>query len=198
MYLTDNLENPTKHKIDDSGTPDLELGTKQFKRFWADNNVDLGIDHVGFKLKAKKEEIGIFSVLGPDTLMIDSLLFSDQITNKSYGRYPDGSGNLVTLNTLTPGESNVILSINDTWDSFTATLFPNPIDEILFLKLTGTMVEEARLQLLNIKGQIVHDMLLPNPGTETHEIRLSHLPQGVYIARIQTSSSLVSSRIIKK
>jgi len=153
---------------------------------------------VGFKLKAKKEEIGIFSVLGPDTLMIDSVLFANQITNKSYGRYPDGSDNLVTLSTLTPGESNVILSINDAHNSFTATLFPNPFIETLYLQLEGTKNQVARLQLVNLKGQVVLDMYLPYPGKDTHEIRLGHLPSGIYVARIQTSSSIVSSRIIKR
>ena len=57
---------------------------------WADRDTtDKGL-HANFRLNAGGEEIGLFDTDG--STLIDSVIFLEQTTDISYGRYPDGTG----------------------------------------------------------------------------------------------------------
>lgn len=59
--------------------------------------------HTNFKLSAEGEKVFLWDNKGQ---LVDSLLFGKQITNVSYGRYPDGSNNLEYMTQLTPSKPN--------------------------------------------------------------------------------------------
>jgi hypothetical protein len=101
MYLTDDLSEPTQWQIPAPTT----LESRKFLIFWADNEdvVDSAL-HTNFKLGASGEEIGLYASDG-DT-PIDTLGFSEQNTDISYGRFPDGSNTWKTFETPTQGASN--------------------------------------------------------------------------------------------
>lgn len=86
MYLTDNLDSPTKWQIPYGYPSQTTVPADGFIRFWADEETGDGPLHANFKLSASGEEIGLF--LNADT-MVDSIVFGEQATNISYGRYPD-------------------------------------------------------------------------------------------------------------
>ncbi len=84
MYLTDDPNNPTKWRIPGGVT----IPSKGFLLFWADNDDEQGNTHMNFRLDAEGETI---CLLDSDGLtIIDSITFGLQITDTSYGRYPDG------------------------------------------------------------------------------------------------------------
>jgi hypothetical protein len=99
MYLTDNFDNPTKWQIPQS----IIVDANGFVVFWADEDIEDGPLHADFKLSANGEEIGLF--LDADT-MIDGIVFGDQVTDISYGRYPDANDNLRFFSTPTPLADN--------------------------------------------------------------------------------------------
>lgn len=71
---------------------------------FADGDVELGFDHVPFKLSSNGEAIGLFDARG---YMIDAVLFGPQATGVSEGRLPDGAtGDYQSFNEPTPGTSN--------------------------------------------------------------------------------------------
>ncbi|MGA1869438.1 MAG: lamin tail domain-containing protein [bacterium] len=84
MFLTDDLANPTQWQIPDG----IIIASGGYQLFWADNDEEQGDTHTGFKLAAEGEEIGLFDTDG--TTLIDSITFSSQFIDVSYGRYPDG------------------------------------------------------------------------------------------------------------
>jgi hypothetical protein len=87
MYLTDNLGNRTKWQIP-SGSPSLTtVSAGGFVVFWADEEPADGALHANFKLSGSGEEIGLFDTDG--VTQIDAVVFGEQTTNMSYGRYPD-------------------------------------------------------------------------------------------------------------
>jgi len=100
MYLTDNLGNPTKWQFSD-GTI-IESGG--FLLIWADNASDSDGLHCGFGLRANGEEIALFASDG--TTLIDSITYTKQLQDVSYGRLPDGSENWEHLLSATPGWGN--------------------------------------------------------------------------------------------
>ena len=98
LFFTDDHEEPTKHRI---GIRNRGMGANGFigpmrPVLWADNDLDQGMNHLGFKLSADGEFIGIYQATSywdnhPRLHVLDSLTFDEQDTDLSYGQYPDGS-----------------------------------------------------------------------------------------------------------
>jgi hypothetical protein len=87
MYLTDDLSFPTKWQIPNNNPSSTVIIRGQYLLIWADNDTgDAGL-HANFKLNADGEEIGLFDKDGQT--LIDSVIYSRQKTDISYGRYPD-------------------------------------------------------------------------------------------------------------
>ncbi|MCF7972977.1 MAG: CotH kinase family protein [Phycisphaerae bacterium] len=100
MYVTDNVSDPTQWQI----PPGTMIGPGDYLMLWADNDVtDAGL-HTSFKLAANGEEIGLFDRDG--ITLIDSVIFSSQTPDLSYGRYPDASEDWRFLWLPTPGREN--------------------------------------------------------------------------------------------
>jgi hypothetical protein len=100
MYLTDNLSDPTKWQIPAS----TNIPAGGYLLIWADDDTgDSGL-HANFKLNADGEEIGLFDTDG-ETL-IDSVSFSAQTTDLSYGRYPNATGEWLFFDNPTPEGQN--------------------------------------------------------------------------------------------
>ena len=71
---------------------------------WADNDPEQGVRHLGFRLSKKGESILLHDRDG--TSLLDSLAFSAQETDTSFGRSPDGSDDWAAMATPTPGRPN--------------------------------------------------------------------------------------------
>lgn len=98
MYLTDNLNNPTKWQFPEGTT----IGAGDYLIVWAD--ADGGDLYASFGLDANGEEVGLFDSDG--VTLIDSVTFLKQIQDVSYGRLPDGGSSWNYLLSATPGYSN--------------------------------------------------------------------------------------------
>ncbi len=83
MYLTDNLDNPDKWRIPDGTT----IEPQGYILFWADEEETEGNNHTNFQLDKDGEEVGLFDTDGSS--VIDVVVFDEQYTDISYGRYPD-------------------------------------------------------------------------------------------------------------
>ncbi|HCO94715.1 MAG TPA: hypothetical protein DIU00_12320, partial [Phycisphaerales bacterium] len=118
MYLTDNLSSPTKWRIPGSNPTATTIAAGGYLLIWADNDTtDAGL-HANFKLDADGEQIALFSVrsLQDDSpqdgqahdgvTLIDSIIFPDQNTDISYGRYPDGNDDWGFFDLPSPGAEN--------------------------------------------------------------------------------------------
>lgn len=99
LYLTDDLEIPTKWQIP-AGTV---IPARGFLLIWADNDTDDTGLHAGFALDADGERVALIDRDG--LTPIDAVDFGPQRSDVSFGRDPDGSGDWVTL-APTPGASN--------------------------------------------------------------------------------------------
>ncbi len=100
MYLSDSLSAPAKWQI--PATTIIPAGG--YLLIWADDDIDDAGLHANFKLNVDGEEIGLFDTDG--TTIIDSIVFPKQITDISYGRYPDGADNWHFLSNPSPEKQN--------------------------------------------------------------------------------------------
>jgi len=102
MYLTDDLNEPTKWQVPDNSS--ITVMAHDYLLVWADNDIADGPLHVGFSLSKDGEQIGLFASDG--ITLVDAIIFGEQITNISYGRYPDAGDELRFLNSPTPSAEN--------------------------------------------------------------------------------------------
>ena len=104
LSLTDNaLSQPGEHTI---GALSFAAGGG-FAAFKADGNTDKGFNHLGFRLDARQEWLGLFDA---DLKLLDRVLYFDQTADYSQGRSPDGAGQPYQFFGLpTPGAANAAL-----------------------------------------------------------------------------------------
>jgi len=148
LYITDKLDIPTKHQIP-VGFAETKIPPKGYIVLWADNDsLQNGPLHLNFKLSATGEALGLFATDG--FTAIDSLSFGQQITDISYGRFPDGNDNWVFFNYPTPNASNSLTTIEDKDAHQTLFLFPNPVvNNVIYF---STPID---FQLVNLNGLVL-------------------------------------------
>ncbi|MFC2138920.1 CotH kinase family protein [Bacteroidota bacterium] len=99
-FVSDNYTNPTKYRIDE----DILVPSKTYLIIWCDDrDTILQAIHTNFKLKASEYRIALYSA---DTSLIDSVSFTHQKTDISYGRVPDSYCQWASYGEVTPGKIN--------------------------------------------------------------------------------------------
>jgi hypothetical protein len=101
-FITDDLTIKDKYVIP-SGSANTIIKSKSYLLIIADDSVALGPLHTNFSLSKSGESIGLFS---PSQVVIDSITYQLQTTDKSYGRLPNGNGIWKQLNNPTPNTAN--------------------------------------------------------------------------------------------
>ncbi len=102
-YLTDDLTNPTRHRIADG----VIIPPRGHLVFYADGEPQQGPLHLNFKLERNGESIGLFEADAGGIKKLDEVVFGPQLTNVSTGRFPDGSARWREFDVPTPGRANI-------------------------------------------------------------------------------------------
>jgi len=100
MYLSDDSTELAKWRIGNGVS--VEAG--QFILFLADDDGTQGPTHTSFQLSRSGETL--FLVDSDGKTIIDSVVFDQQETDVSYGRFPDGTGDWDFLQAPTPFDPN--------------------------------------------------------------------------------------------
>jgi len=193
LYLSD--DKTVKWKIPGGRQSLTHLEEGDFLILWADGDIEQGFNHLNFRLSGNGEQLHLFQYLYPDTLMIDSLSYAVQEDDISFGRYPDGSSEWRAMSHVTPGSSNVYMTIDEPGYSFTVAIFPNPATDYLNVRITGDPGYQSRLEIIDLNGRILFAqgirefMSLPR-------LDVSRYPKGLYFVRINSKSRVVNKRIV--
>ncbi len=110
-YLTDNLTNQTQFRIPNG----YVVPAGGYLLVWADNesgqNTTNRADlHAEFALSRTGDAIGLYT---SDGELVDSITFTNQTTDVSEGRYPDGAANFYFMTNTTPREANIVTGIGN-------------------------------------------------------------------------------------
>ncbi|MFP4470641.1 MAG: lamin tail domain-containing protein, partial [Bacteroidales bacterium] len=108
-YITDNLDDPKAFRISDTTPALTTIPSGGFLVLWADDQPAQGALHVGIKLSASGEAIGISrsGIIFADSLEYGSGgVVEPPSVNKSAGRLPDGNDNWTVFEIPTPGDAN--------------------------------------------------------------------------------------------
>ncbi len=201
LYLTDNLDNPTKWRIPGGNPGATTISSKGHLVFFADENPIFGPRHLPFKLNGEGESLGLSYLSGSTLVWIDSLTFTKQYINVSSGHYPDGSGNWVDLD-HTPGAKNIqaLVSVQP-HQILEVSLFPNPASDLLNLTVNspdGSLKDQIDIHIYDLTGRRMLSIQKSVwGGSFADRIDISILPEAVYILVLETASGTHSFRFVK-
>ena len=206
LYITDNLKEKCKWQIPLTDKVTTTIEPKEFKIIWADEQTTQEPLHVNIKLSAGGEQIGLFQVIGTDTLVVDSLSFGNQTQDKTFGRYPDGANNLMLLTKPTPGTSNFYDAVNNFYSSSYIKISPNPVNSFLFISYNLTENSLLNISIYNIQGSLIKNVCnkFTNKGQQTliwdlNDNNNCRVAEGVYFVRFfDEKINLIKKIIIVK
>ncbi len=106
MYLSDNLDEPTKYMIEGNGVNTV-IEPYSYLVIWPDKLMTFTQLHAPFKLAA---EGGYVTLTDADCTWRDILYYEPHLGIESVGLYPDGGRDVYVMTTPTIAETNVINS----------------------------------------------------------------------------------------
>ena len=189
-YLSDDIRNPYKYAFPSNST----IEPRKFLMVWADGLANTSkYCHANFTLSSHGDEVYLSNSKGE---LIDSMSFGAQAADRSFGRCPDASSNLVQIYPATFQEYNKFFCVSGlkiTNKDFSLRLYPNPVSDRLTIETAFENLKE--LKIYNLFGE---ELLSFATNEFTSELDLSHLNSGVYLLQVKWSSDQTQSfRIIK-
>jgi hypothetical protein len=105
MYITDDLSDPEGYyQIPTGFSTQTTIEPYSFLVLWADQDMQDGPLHLGFRLDAGGEEIALIDT--DKTTLIDHIDFGNQYADISYGRWPDAGSDWRFFTVPTPDAQN--------------------------------------------------------------------------------------------
>jgi hypothetical protein len=96
------------------------------------------------------------------------------------------------------GVTSALVTSNEDYIKETEVIvFPNPVDEKLFIAIPNKSPRDISIQLLNLKGQIIQSIEQKNIQSMTYELNISDLAEGFYIVRIMDGTKVINRKIVK-
>lgn len=182
--LTDDLTDVTLFTFPTGTT----INANEYITVWADKDASTGEYHADFKLSSDGESIYL---LDSSLITVDSVNYSTQTTDISYGRYPNGTGAFQSMsptfgaeNTLTVG----IIEENGTVSSL--KIYPNPAEDFFNIEQLGEDIKEQELFIYNINGQLTYSETL----VQKTAVNTSDWSPGLYFIIMGNTSAKIIIR----
>ncbi|MDF1571232.1 MAG: CotH kinase family protein [Bacteroidales bacterium] len=133
MYISDHLSNPRMYRIPETSRNMTLILPGSHLVLYADGKPELGPHHLDFRLNANSEEIVLADMVAREIVIHDSISYDAQYMDVSYGRYPDGTDNMVYMSHASPSMPNFLIEnqpvtglyINELMSSNTAGIWDN-------------------------------------------------------------------------
>ena len=110
-FLTDDPKNLQKFRFRANKKQTLILPAKGFLLVWCDEDELEGPSHANFRLSSNGE---FLALTDPDGMVLDSLTFSQQVPDISFGRSENSAGEWELQSVPTPNGSNSEAGIHST------------------------------------------------------------------------------------
>lgn len=152
---------------------------------WADKDEDQEGLHANFKLSASGETL--FLLNASDTI-IDKISFTDQVTDISYGRYPNGTGDFQSMEPTFNAENKGVLSNYTVQkDNLKLKAYPNPAENYFYLDFNSEDFIEREVIVYNYFGEKVYQGVI----SKSLKINTSGWNTGLYIVKVENSFTKV-------
>ena len=195
-YLADDLSDPTAmFQIPDTYPDSVTVTAGGYILFYANKGEASSVLNLNFKLGSGGEQIGLWD---PAKIFVDSITYGAQITDTSYGRYPDGSENWFFMPEITPGATNLNpLSVQEVKELTSVSQnYPNPFNSTTNIEFTLEDASPVSLKVYDSRGALV--AVLANEiypqGKHLIQWNASNMPAGYYFYMLQTESGIVTKK----
>ena len=168
-YLSDNLTDLTKFEF-----PNVSIDGNSYLIVWTDGDPGQQGLHADFKLSASGERLILSD---PNQEILDQIIFGAQITDRTTGRLPNGTGPFVDMPATFNASNSVGTSTYDLANELGLKLFPNPTSEFLIIELEHKNFSASmNLELVNIFGQKIKSIQVDKKIS----VDVSDLSTGIY------------------
>jgi len=176
-YLSDSYTNPYKWLFPDN----TFIEPYGYLLIWADNDTTQQGLHANFKLSGAGEQVILSYNSG---YIIDDISFSEQISDISFGRYPNGTGSFTYL-TPTPMALNQPMAIDEHQTNSIFSMYPLPAQSYVFI--SGS-IPVSQIKIFDVNGRIIEN----HSFSGAFEIKLptEHLLPGCYILMMNNTYPL--------
>ena len=165
--------------------PDTTISAKGYLIVWTDNDEDQQGLHANFKLSGSGETIYLSN---SDTTIIEEVSYTDQTTDFSTGRFPNGTGSFIQMVPTFGVENNDgITNVDDQQLELPTSFsleqnYPNPFNPTTQIVVNIPEKGMYTLRVYNILGQEVAVLLDDNinAGVHTFNFDATDLPSGIY------------------
>lgn len=155
---------------------------------WADDDEDQSGLHAGFKLSASGEWVILSD---PSGNVIDNINYTEQTTDISYGRYPNGTGSFQTMYPSYNSENTGSTGLSESIDKiFELSLYPNPAHETITVSADVII---NTINIYNLSGQLIKSVCR---NDKTVEIDLHNMESSIYLIQVYTEDGQVQMKKI--
>ena len=185
FYLSDDDTNLKKWAF-----PDISIAPNDYLIVWADDDSSQGILHANFKLSASNGET--LTLVDESENIIDSITFGVQLEDTSFGRIPNGTGSFLEVPTSF-GEENSLATSTHIVGNDMFEIFPNPVDDILYLEFGANIPNQ--IQLFSIDGKLIQTHKI-NLGNVTAELNVISVPDGLYFVSMWYGNFISNQKVL--
>ncbi|MEZ5030892.1 MAG: CotH kinase family protein [Saprospiraceae bacterium] len=154
------------------------INGKDYLIIWADRDEDQDGLHTNFKLSAAAESIVLSDAFG---IIQDHISYVDQVTDISFGRYPNGTGTFQSMEPTFQAENMIPTSVQPEWSNAPVLkALPNPTSGSFRLEMEHIPAGENRVIIQNLFGHVVYEANISG----TQEVDTTTWPAGMYWVRV--------------
>ena len=206
MYLSDDLDNPTKCQIQ-AGKANVStiLPAYGYRVIWCDSREGISQLHADFKLANDDEALVVLTA--GDRSWADTLVYCAHDGLETVGRFPDGGSELYLMSKPTIGKANAMTMYNTLWKApghesgigrfnvHTAGLSLTYSSDELLLKSEDD--NDVSLTIYSLSGVTLICHALKLEGGHDR-VSVADLPSGVYIAQLRNAQGDICSIKFRK
>ena len=185
LFLSDDLTSLSKWAL-----PDVSIKADDYLIIWADAEINQSQNHAIFKLSSSGEQLFISDA---NSYILDSVTFTAQLEDISYGRIPNGIGEF-TFISPTFNSSNDGASILPSHSDLILKTHPNPVDKNLLITIESQT--ESSLSVYDALGKTVYSKPFSAGIIEVELSTINYKP-GVYFVVVKTENLVSNQKIVK-
>ncbi|WP_367388554.1 CotH kinase family protein [Lewinella sp. LCG006] len=173
-YLTDDADDLMKWAFP-AGT---SIASNGYLIIWADDDEEQEGLHTNFKLSAAAEAV---LLVDPTGTIVDEVSYINQVTDVSYGRYPNGTGDFQSMSPTFNAENTGTTSTSDPFvKQQEIKVYPNPANDSFTLSIDGKTEDKQIVLIYNLNGTKVYQGMI----RQKTQIDVSYWPTGLYVIKI--------------
>ncbi|MCX6244398.1 MAG: CotH kinase family protein [Bacteroidetes bacterium] len=172
--------------------PDTVISTGKYIIVWADyDTLHKGL-HAGYLLN---QSGGKILLSNPSGIIMDSVIFGNQVKGKSLGRYPNGYGSFVFMH-----PSFSAYNYYGTTPESDILLYPNPAKEIIHIEMENNttpislaVYDACGRQMVNEERSFDKEQV----PVINEDLDVSVFPAGAYVLKVLCSDRVITRTFIK-